>query len=636
VSRGRLRRAAGAAGAGSPVCPARRPVPPLPSSVGELQAALEAATAVPRRDQVLLRWGAPLDARSPLGAQGLVGAGGGGRGFADAVFLYARPDLRPDVPAPPDEPFEGEAPDPPAAPPFDPSATPRHTPLEQAALDAAASAALARASALNDAASASAAAAASHADAAAALAAAADGARASVEAHAAAVDSAWASFAGRYDGARVAAERALTDGAGVDLSGVPLHPAAATRLGLPPTSATLADVAPLAHPAASVAAAADAWVGLDARAAAAAAAADGLRADVEALFALGPPADAADASRDAEVAKDAADEAAAAVAALAAHLAAVRRGGDRAALRADAASAASAILPRAEAAAGTAREAARACTAARNAMARDVRSQVARVAAHQSATRRLRASLASLAGAADDAAAAAGDAAPSGRLPAAYRAALAEAVRRDAFADVFNAHAGAMAERLASLRAREADRRAAFRAGAERRLPSALLAGLGLGDPPPLATVTVTPGGPGAVPRVTLDDVRAVPLPPPSPGSGEAWAAPPAAAPPPPAAPEPPDLQNARLRAEVAALRAAEAARAAARPPRGGDAPPSPSAAARAYAASLAARDELAAGAAAALESARERAESYRVRVAELEAVLAGARVGEGGGDPEP
>ena len=64
--------------------------------------------------------------------------------------------------------------------------------------------------------------------------------------------------------------------------------------------------------------------------------------------------------------------------------------------------------------------------------------------------------------------------------------------------------------------------------------------------------------------------------------------------------------------------------------------PPSPSAAARAYAASLAARDELAAGAAAALESARERAESYRVRVAELEAVLAGARVGEGGGDPEP
>jgi len=96
------------------------------NSVGELHAALEAATGVPRSDHILLYRGSPLDDRGTLGAHGLPreeggggggewGGGGGSAGggpaasgaeeeegagggdfdadLADAVFLYCRSQL---------------------------------------------------------------------------------------------------------------------------------------------------------------------------------------------------------------------------------------------------------------------------------------------------------------------------------------------------------------------------------------------------------------------------------------------------------------------------------------------------------------------------------------------------------------
>ena len=180
-----------------------------------------------------------------------------------------------------------------------------------------------------------------------------------------------------------------------------------------------------------------------------------------------------------------------------------------------------------------------------------------------------------------------------------------------------------------------------------------------------MATVSVVGGGDasggdsggGSLPasrRVTLNDVRAVPLPtdadadPAASGSSGGTAS--VRAPPSPgsAAVEPLDLQNARLRAEVAALRAAEAARAATRAagvasraatPDGAasGAPPSPDAAARAYAAALAARDDVLEGVTRSLGEARDAVAAHAARVAELENALARVRVTDAGIDaPEP
>ena len=240
---------------------------------------------------------------------------------------------------------------------------------------------------------------------------------------------------------------------------------------------------------------------------------------------------------------------------------------------------------------------------------------------------------------------------------------------------MFASHAAALAERLAGLRAKEQSRREAFARGVERYVPAAALAALGLGAPPPRCSVSVPPpSGESSSPldddrHVTLDDVRAVPLTLPSasePGDAEAaaaladplsWSSPSAAvAPPAPTATttgqeEPPELQNARLRAEVAALRAAEAALFAssastAPAPRSvgvgseSSVPPSPRAtvppdaapssspssadrAAANYAAALAARDELVSVLQRRADEERRRAEGYAERIRDLEAAAA-------------
>ena len=106
------------------------------------------------------------------------------------------------------------------------------------------------------------------------------------------------------------------------------------------------------------------------------------------------------------------------------------------------------------------------------------------------------------------------------RIPRVYRACLAEVARRAAFQEMYAAQAGKLAERMARHRERETRRRERFTRSHERYLPQEVVAGLGLGAPPPQCEVTVTRSGTregaddqGGVPplaRVTEEDLRRI------------------------------------------------------------------------------------------------------------------------------
>ena len=72
-----------------------------------------------------------------------------------------------------------------------------------------------------------------------------------------------------------------------------------------------------------------------------------------------------------------------------------------------------------------------------------------------------------------------------------------------------------MAEHMGRLRRKEAAKRDAFAkgAGGERLMPRQLLAGLGLDEQPPHCQIHL-PTGPSALPHLTLDDLKRIPLPP--------------------------------------------------------------------------------------------------------------------------
>eukprot|EP00873_Tetraselmis_striata_P002870 jgi/Tetstr1/423134/TSEL_013903.t1 len=96
------------------------------------------------------------------------------------------------------------------------------------------------------------------------------------------------------------------------------------------------------------------------------------------------------------------------------------------------------------------------------------------------------------------------------RVPNAYRACLAEVVRRRAFSELFANQAAQLAERMAALREKEVGRADAFRAHVERYIPADLQASLGLTVPPPLCEVNIPRQG-GGLPEVSMADVQALP-----------------------------------------------------------------------------------------------------------------------------
>jgi hypothetical protein len=96
------------------------------------------------------------------------------------------------------------------------------------------------------------------------------------------------------------------------------------------------------------------------------------------------------------------------------------------------------------------------------------------------------------------------------RVPNAYRACLAEVVRRRAFAELFANQATQLAERMAQLREKEMGRQEAFKSHVERYIPGDLQRALGLSLPPPLCEVNI-PAQERALPDVSMPDVQAIP-----------------------------------------------------------------------------------------------------------------------------
>lgn len=397
-----------------------------------------------------------------------------------------------------------------------------------------------------------------------------------------------------------------------------------------------------------------------------------LRVDVEALFMRAPSVDLEALTRRLEEAGGLAEEQRGAAQALAADaaraeavLAAAAAGaeaGPPAALG-DAVSMLEAmheahvagVLPRSAACGAAVAAFARECCAAKNALGGDALRALRTVAAQQSKIREMREALAPFPAALDRQDADVARLLAVRRLPAAYRHCLAECARRAAFGEKYAAFASDLAERMGRFRHKEAAVRAKFRRHVEGLLPGEMLGAMGLDQPPPHCQVSVPGDERARLLPVGADDLRRL-QPPPRPGS---------------AAGEPPSslsaltghgsdgsegapeeaggggegyaasalqMENTRLRAELAAqvaldcIRAAEMAGLApplpaspaspAASPRPGEPGALPPDAGAKFERALAAKDALIAGLRAEAGAARRQAAAYEARVRAVEAQL--------------
>ncbi|GLI69495.1 hypothetical protein VaNZ11_014129 [Volvox africanus] len=131
--------------------------------------------------------------------------------------------------------------------------------------------------------------------------------------------------------------------------------------------------------------------------------------------------------------------------------------------------------------------------ASKVAMSRDVLSQLQRISGQQSRIRDMKNKLAAFYEVLSRQDAAFAELRVVHRLPSAYRALLAEVVRRSAWHQLYCVQAGKLAEHMARFRDKEAGRRAAFVSRVARYIPNDLLARAGLASEPPHCQVTVPP-----------------------------------------------------------------------------------------------------------------------------------------------
>ncbi|BDA42038.1 Autophagy-related protein 11 [Coccomyxa sp. Obi] len=224
------------------------------------------------------------------------------------------------------------------------------------------------------------------------------------------------------------------------------------------------------------------------------------------------------------------------------------------------------------------------CLDDKNQMMADVLAHLRAISGQQSKIRGLRAKLAILKEAAAKQEGATSELLLVRRIPAVYRQCLAECMRREAFGELYAGQAGQMAERMGRLRAKEVAKREDFLKHVERYLPAPLLAGMGLLSQPPHCQISV-PASEAGLLKATMEDIRAVPIsltasateagrasaaslqlhPSASPAGAQREAAEPGEAEgEPDVAPAPGkslEMENARLRAEIATQYAMEAAR---------------------------------------------------------------------------
>ena len=148
-----------------------------------------------------------------------------------------------------------------------------------------------------------------------------------------------------------------------------------------------------------------------------------------------------------------------------------------------------------------------------NALTRDVLGQLQTISSQQSRIREARDQL-TLFGSALERQAASVEALLAGRrLAAAYKACLAECVRRGAFGERYALSAAQLAERMGRFREKEVATRESFRVLVERHLPGAVLERLGLLQAPAHCQVSVPGGEEATLARVSVEDARRLLLP---------------------------------------------------------------------------------------------------------------------------
>mmetsp|Transcript_12611 Transcript_12611/g.35442 ORF Transcript_12611/g.35442 Transcript_12611/m.35442 type:complete len:1100 (-) Transcript_12611:133-3432(-) len=154
----------------------------------------------------------------------------------------------------------------------------------------------------------------------------------------------------------------------------------------------------------------------------------------------------------------------------------------------------------------------RRCVETKNEMTCEVHEQLTHISAQQSRIRDMRNKLAVFQEVASKQGETFAELCLVGRIPAAYRACLAEVVRRRAFQELYAGQAAQLAERMAALREREAKRHEAFRAYVDPFIPPDLQAQLGLLLPPPLCEVNIPSCQEGSLADVTMEDIQGRPI----------------------------------------------------------------------------------------------------------------------------
>eukprot|EP00891_Asterochloris_glomerata_P000620 jgi/Astpho2/620/fgenesh1_pg.00013_%23_39_t len=142
------------------------------------------------------------------------------------------------------------------------------------------------------------------------------------------------------------------------------------------------------------------------------------------------------------------------------------------------------------------------CVDCKNCMTADVFGQLNKISAQQSKIRSMRNKLVAFREVANKQQEAFAELQLLRRVPTAYRHCLAECVRRAAFAELYAAKAGKLAEHMAKLRAKEVAQREAFK--------KHVLHNMGLELQPPHCSVSVPASEQGLL-QVTLEDVRRLP-----------------------------------------------------------------------------------------------------------------------------
>ena len=146
-------------------------------------------------------------------------------------------------------------------------------------------------------------------------------------------------------------------------------------------------------------------------------------------------------------------------------------------------------------------------------MTRDVLGQLQTIASQQSRIREARDQLAVFGNALERQAAGVEALLAGRRLAAAYKACLAECVRRGAFGERYAHSAARLAEGMGRFREKEMATRESFRHHVERHVPAAVLERLGLLQAPAHCQVNVPGGEEAALARVSVEEVRRLLLP---------------------------------------------------------------------------------------------------------------------------